>query len=92
VKTEERPAPLKDSRHYRELGLICRQQAARHPEANWTWLSQAEKWEDLAAQASVNCSDGATHPAQKSRLAIRRTLRHEAIGPTWQHFPGSRLP
>jgi hypothetical protein len=35
--------------HYRSLGLICRQQAALHPEASWSWLSEAERWEDLAA-------------------------------------------
>ena len=36
--------------HYRSLGLICRQQAALHPEASWNWLSEAERWEDLAAR------------------------------------------
>jgi len=36
--------------HYRSLGLICRQQAALHPEASWSWLSEAERWEDLAAR------------------------------------------
>jgi hypothetical protein len=35
--------------HYRSLGLICRQQAALHPEASWRWLSEAERWEELAA-------------------------------------------
>jgi hypothetical protein len=55
-----------DSRHYRELGLICRQQAARHPEASWSWLSQAEKWEDLAARASSSRPDGVARPAQKA--------------------------
>lgn len=40
-----------DIRHYRALGSICRQQAVLHPEASWTWLSQAEKWESLAEAA-----------------------------------------
>jgi hypothetical protein len=66
VKTEEWPASLEDSRHYRELGLICRQQAARHPEASWSWLSQAEKWEDLAARASSIRPAEATQPTQQA--------------------------
>lgn len=37
-------------RHYRSLGLICRQQAVLHPEASWNWLSEAERWEELAAR------------------------------------------
>ena len=48
VKTFEWPTPPEDIRHYRALGSICRQQAVLHPEASWTWLSQAEKWECLA--------------------------------------------
>ena len=46
------PVAQEDIRHYRALGSICRQQAAFHPEASWTWLSQAEKWEDLAEAAA----------------------------------------
>lgn len=45
------PVAQEDIRHYRALGSICRQQAVLHPEASWTWLSQAERWEDLAAAA-----------------------------------------
>jgi hypothetical protein len=33
------------------MGLICRQQAVFHPEASWNWLSEAERWEDLAEAA-----------------------------------------
>ncbi len=36
-------------RYYRSLGLICRQQAVRYPEASWAWLSEAQRWEELAA-------------------------------------------
>jgi hypothetical protein len=43
--------PRDTARYYRSLGLICRQQAARHPEASWSWLSEAERWEDLAVRA-----------------------------------------
>jgi hypothetical protein len=42
--------------HYRSLGLICRQQAALHPEASWRWLSEAERWEELAAEARQRVS------------------------------------
>ena len=48
MKTFVWPTAPEDIRHYRALGSICRQQAVLHPEANWTWLSQAEKWESLA--------------------------------------------
>jgi hypothetical protein len=54
-KTIKKDSREKDSRetarYYRSLGLICRQQAARHPEASWTWLSEAERWEDMAVRA-----------------------------------------
>jgi hypothetical protein len=53
VKTLEWPIASEDVRHYRALGSICRQQAVLHPEASWTWLSQAEKWEDLAEAAAA---------------------------------------
>ena len=43
--------PRDTARYYRSLGLICRQQAVRHPEASWTWLSEAERWEDMAVRA-----------------------------------------
>jgi hypothetical protein len=38
-----------------------------HPEASWTWLSQAEKWEHLAEGAVSGMASGrlATVPAQK---------------------------
>ena len=54
VKDFGSPAAQEDVRHFRALGSICRQQAVLHPEASWTWLSQAEKWEDLA-EATVSC-------------------------------------
>jgi hypothetical protein len=42
--------PRETARYYRSLGLICRQQAARHPQASWKWLSEAERWEDMAVR------------------------------------------
>jgi hypothetical protein len=30
------------------MALLCRQQAYLHPEENWKWLAQAERWEHLA--------------------------------------------
>ena len=52
------PIAPEDIRHYRALGSLCRQQAVLHPEASWTWLSQAEKWEDLAEAAMSSLPDG----------------------------------
>jgi hypothetical protein len=39
-----------------------------HPEANWFWLSQAERWEDLAATAPAlaDCDDLTASPVQKA--------------------------
>jgi hypothetical protein len=70
VKTLEWPTASEDVRHYRALGSICRQQAVLHPEASWTWLSQAEKWEDLA-EATTAALPGSRYdetavPAQKA--------------------------
>src|SRR5262245_47355884 len=67
VKTLEWPTAPEDVRHYRALGSICRQQAVLHPEASWTWLSQAEKWEDLAEAAlSGSRCDELAELAQKA--------------------------
>ena len=30
------------------MALLCRQQAVLHPDQNWKWLGQAERWEHLA--------------------------------------------
>ena len=70
MKTLEWPTASEDVRHYRALGSICRQQAVLHPEASWTWLSQAEKWEDLAEAATSALSgsrcDELAVPTQKA--------------------------
>lgn len=58
-----RPAPQEDIRHFRAMGSICRQQAVLHPEASWNWLSQAEKWEDLAEAAAPSIDMSRQAPA-----------------------------
>jgi hypothetical protein len=50
IKKTPQETALETALHYRSLGLLCRQQAALHPEARWSWLSEAERWEDLAAR------------------------------------------
>jgi hypothetical protein len=67
METLVSPTAQDDVRRYRELALICRQQVGLHPEAKWTWLSQAEKWEYLAEAAASGMASGrlVTVPAQK---------------------------
>jgi hypothetical protein len=52
MKKLTKTRPEKIAGHYHSLGLLCRQQAVRHPEASWRWLSEAERYEHLAAQES----------------------------------------
>ena len=39
---------MKNIKQYRAAALLCRQQAALHPEASWHWLAEAERYEHLA--------------------------------------------
>lgn len=39
---------MDNAQQCRAMGLLCRQQAYLHPEENWKWLAQAERWEHLA--------------------------------------------
>lgn len=39
---------MENIKHYRAVALLCRQQAALHPEASWHWLAEAERYEHLA--------------------------------------------
>lgn len=39
---------MENIKQYRAVALLCRQQAALHPEANWRWLAEAERYEHLA--------------------------------------------
>ena len=50
-------SPQETARHYRSLALICRQQAVLHPEASWRWLSEAERWENLAVRQPEAAGD-----------------------------------
>ena len=39
------------------IALLCRQQASIHPQDNWKWLAQAERWEHLAEARLVLKAD-----------------------------------
>ncbi len=39
---------MDNAQRCRAMGLLCRQQAYLHPEENWKWLAQAERWEHQA--------------------------------------------
>ncbi len=39
---------VENIKQYRAVALLCRQQAALRPEANWQWLAEAERYEHLA--------------------------------------------
>ena len=39
---------MENAQRCRAIALLCRQQASNHPEQNWKWLAQAERWEHLA--------------------------------------------
>ena len=42
---------MKSASQYRALASLYRQQAAYEPDLKWQLLSQAERWEHLAAEA-----------------------------------------
>lgn len=39
---------MENAQRCRAIALLCRQQASLHPDQNWKWLAQAERWEHLA--------------------------------------------
>jgi hypothetical protein len=39
---------MENAQECRAIALLCRQQASIHPQDNWKWLAQAERWEHLA--------------------------------------------
>lgn len=64
--TNRRPEEI--AGQYASLGLLCRQQAARHPEASWRWLSEAERYEHLAAwEVQRPFSELSPKPAQTTK-------------------------
>jgi hypothetical protein len=54
---------MEEIRRYRAMGQLCRQQVVFHPENSWYWLSEAQRWEDLAEREVValylECNSGA---------------------------------
>jgi hypothetical protein len=61
---------MENAQRCRAIALLCRQQASLHPEDNWKWLAQAERWEHLAEASFVQKSE--TPKAEPRR---RRSLR-----------------
>jgi hypothetical protein len=48
---------MENAQRCRAIALLCRQQASLHPEQNWKWLAQAERWEHLAEAQLVLKAD-----------------------------------
>ena len=48
---------MDNAQQCRSIALLCRQQAFLHPEDNWKWLAQAERWEHLAEAPLVLKAD-----------------------------------
>jgi len=48
---------MDNAQQCRSIALLCRQQAFLHPENNWKWLAQAERWEHLAGASLVLKAD-----------------------------------
>lgn len=44
---------MENAQRCRAIALLCRQQASLHPDQNWKWLAQAERWEHLAEASFV---------------------------------------
>jgi len=48
---------MDNAQQCRAKALLCRQQAYLHPEENWKWLAQAERWEHLAEASLIRKCD-----------------------------------
>lgn len=48
---------MDNAQQCRAKALLCRQQACLHPEENWKWLAQAERWEHLAETSFIPGSE-----------------------------------
>ena len=64
---------MENAQQCRAIALLCRQQASIHPQDNWKWLAQAERWEHLAdarlvlkadASKSANSNSANSMPAK----------------------------
>jgi hypothetical protein len=59
---------MDNAQRYRAIALLCRQQACLHPEENWKWLAQAERWEHLA-EASFTLKSEPPRPEPQDAAA-----------------------
>jgi len=71
MKAKSKQSPQEAARDYRWLASICRQQAVRHPETSWKWLSEAQRFEHLAATASDLGLQQPFAPSKLAKLARR---------------------
>jgi hypothetical protein len=69
---------MENAQQCRAIALLCRQQASIHPQDNWKWLAQAERWEHLADSRPVLKAE-APKPA-KSRPANDRPAKSVGTG------------
>jgi hypothetical protein len=59
---------MDNAQRCRAMGLLCRQQAYLHPEENWKWLAQAERWEHQA-EASLTQKNEPPRPEPRDAAA-----------------------
>ena len=53
---------MENAQRCRAIALLCRQQASIHPQDNWKWLAQAERWEHLAETRRMLKADASKDP------------------------------
>jgi hypothetical protein len=59
---------MDNAQRCRATALLCRQQACLHPEDNWQWLAQAERWEHMA-EASITLKSETPKAAPRDAAA-----------------------
>jgi hypothetical protein len=69
---------MQNIRRYREMGSLCRQQAAYHPDQRWKFFAEALHWEHLAevemsshfdaCKKAMIARDGISLPSHEIRL------------------------
>jgi hypothetical protein len=62
---------MKNVLSYRALGSLCRQRAVFDPENSWKHLSEAERWEHLAAAEISSYLKNAIPPANGHKVDSR---------------------
>lgn len=60
---------MENAQQCRAIALLCRQQASIHPEQNWKWLAQAERWEHLAETRGALKQDAPMQDAPEQQPA-----------------------